>query len=299
MKAGTICLIRDIEMREIIDWLIDVEDMAADLYRGAAMQFRGDSDLSDFLNHLAEDEQWHSHILATLQTVSQKGKDENLFISFDRVTKNQVEEPFDEKYKMLLAGALTRESLLDCIIEAEFSELNHIFLYIVKRLNSDERELMAIGEAMKDHLVRIKDFMGSQPDSQRYMERIDLLPDVMKKRVLVVEDYRPVAELLVAVLEEMAAVELAANGREALEKVSEGRFDVVISDVQMPEMDGIEFYKEAMKTDLRLQEKILMFTGSPEEEHINFIEENNLRYLRKPADIHDIRKAVKEILDQQ
>lgn len=286
-------------MKEIINWLIEVEDMAADLYRGAAFQFRADSEFCDFLNHISEDEEWHSQILSSLLHVSQKEKDGDRFIVFDKAIRKQIDEPFNEKYKMLLAGALTKEALLECIIEAEFSELNHIFLYIVRRLNPDKKELTDITESMQDHLSRIKEFMRSQPDGEELIEKIKRLPDVDKKRVLVVEDYRPSAELLAAVLEEMAEVELSANGREALEKVSGEHFDVVISDIHMPVMDGIEFYKEAMKSDQLIQGKILMFTGSSDQEHIEFMQDNNLRYLSKPADIHNIREAVKEILDNQ
>ena len=62
-----------------------------------------------------------------------------------------------------------------------------------------------------------------------------------KKRVLVVEDNLLNQELVIGYLEESDyAVTLAGNGRHGLETFVQGRFDVVLMDWQMPEMDGLE-----------------------------------------------------------
>src|SRR5262245_59813568 len=60
------------------------------------------------------------------------------------------------------------------------------------------------------------------------------------KKVLLVED-NPVNQQVMLMLLSRAgfAVELAANGREALEAFEKRPFDLVLMDVQMPEMDGI------------------------------------------------------------
>ena len=50
-------------MKEIVDWLINVEGIAGNLYDGACKQFKDDHKLSAFLSHLAEDEGWHYHIM--------------------------------------------------------------------------------------------------------------------------------------------------------------------------------------------------------------------------------------------
>ncbi|MBI3398186.1 MAG: hypothetical protein HY026_03005 [Deltaproteobacteria bacterium] len=46
-------------MREIIDWLIGIEDRAHKVYERAAMQLKNDKKFADFLWHLAEDEKAH------------------------------------------------------------------------------------------------------------------------------------------------------------------------------------------------------------------------------------------------
>lgn len=179
-------------MREIIKWLVEVEEMASDLYKGAALQFRSDIKFTSFLDHLAEDETQHARILRNAGEYLQK--EDERFIVFDRVTREKIDAPFDEKYAMLLAGALTKEALIDCIIEAEFSEFNHVFLYIVSRMKSDKKESTAISASMRGHIALIERFLESLPDGARYIGRIRRLPEIRKNRILIIEDYAPGAE---------------------------------------------------------------------------------------------------------
>jgi two-component system phosphate regulon response regulator PhoB len=64
----------------------------------------------------------------------------------------------------------------------------------------------------------------------------------MSPTILIVEDEDAIADLARAFLEEEGyRVVLASDGREGLHLLEEGRFDLVISDVMMPVMDGREF----------------------------------------------------------
>ena len=59
-------------------------------------------------------------------------------------------------------------------------------------------------------------------------------------RILIVDDERPITDLLASFLSSQGYFcETATNGRTALEMVSQNHFDVVITDIVMPEMDGI------------------------------------------------------------
>lgn len=60
-------------------------------------------------------------------------------------------------------------------------------------------------------------------------------------KVLIVDDYASNRELMKLMLQMMECeVTEAASGREALEKAREDQFDVILMDIQMPEMDGVE-----------------------------------------------------------
>jgi DNA-binding NtrC family response regulator len=76
--------------------------------------------------------------------------------------------------------------------------------------------------------------------------------NVMK--ILVVDDEGPVREMLKKGLSQMGgfSVEVAPNGPEALKKTEEDVFDLVLTDMKMPEMDGLELLKllKAMWPDM-------------------------------------------------
>lgn len=73
-------------------------------------------------------------------------------------------------------------------------------------------------------------------------------------------------------------------------------FDVMISDLEMPEMNGVEFCKEVIKADPGASERIILYTGASAGEYRDFFNKYKLRYMQKPADITDMLKAVREIL---
>ena len=64
----------------------------------------------------------------------------------------------------------------------------------------------------------------------------------------------------------------------------------------MPVMDGIEFYRRAVKRYPNIQGRFLFFTGLLDEERLSFFKENNLKYIVKPSPIGDIRKVVINIM---
>ncbi len=68
------------------------------------------------------------------------------------------------------------------------------------------------------------------------------------KRVLVVDDSTTMRELVATVIESIGLfVVRAKNGKEALSFVQKEKFDLIISDINMPVMGGLEFLKEFRK----------------------------------------------------
>ncbi len=119
-----------------------------------------------------------------------------------------------------------------------------------------------------------------------------------KKKILIVEDTDIIANYLADMLEKYGTVEIAKNGNEALIKVSLDCYDVIVSDINMPVMDGIEFYKEAIEIDSSLKNRFLFLTSSFSRNHLNFFIDNEVPFLFKPAETEDIEKAVEEILNK-
>src|SRR2546423_1779682 len=86
-----------------------------------------------------------------------------------------------------------------------------------------------------------------------------------KLRILVVDDAVVIRRLLTDALSSDPALEVvgtAANGRIALAKMSQVNPDIVILDIEMPEMDGLATLKELRKTYPRLP--VIMFSALTE-----------------------------------
>jgi len=82
------------------------------------------------------------------------------------------------------------------------------------------------------------------------------------KRVLVVDDEKGIRFLLSDALSNRGfEVSLASDGQESLEKLEKDRFDLVVTDINMPGLDGVAMLKSMKKTGRR--EKIIIMTGDP------------------------------------
>ncbi len=76
---------------------------------------------------------------------------------------------------------------------------------------------------------------------QRQASREEKETPGTRRRVLLVEDYDPTILMMSKFLEELGyEFEVAQTGREALEKYSEGSYDFMLMDLQLPDIDGLE-----------------------------------------------------------
>lgn len=91
-------------------------------------------------------------------------------------------------------------------------------------------------------------------EPERNGEMQELLPRLKDKHILMVEDNVINQEILLALLEKTEGrIDIAGNGAEALEKVAQTDYDMVLMDVQMPVMDGITATMEIRKMTDRIK----------------------------------------------
>jgi EAL domain-containing protein (putative c-di-GMP-specific phosphodiesterase class I) len=123
----------------------------------------------------------------------------------------------------------------------------------------------------------------------------DLTPSVSPKedgRVLVVDDEVPLRELFATVLSDAGwRVDVADSGAEALKLLGGQHYDVVLSDIDMPGMSGLQLLQAVRARDLDLP--VLLVTGHPQlESAVQALEQGALRYLLKPVALNDLTEAV-------
>jgi two-component system, sensor histidine kinase and response regulator len=94
------------------------------------------------------------------------------------------------------------------------------------------------------HALRTQKLRGERPGAAapaKVATARTNTPSAMPRRVLLVEDVAVNQMLAMRILEKVGhSVAVANNGREGLARLAAGAFDVVLMDVQMPEMDGFE-----------------------------------------------------------
>jgi PleD family two-component response regulator len=88
-----------------------------------------------------------------------------------------------------------------------------------------------------------------------------------RKSILVVDDSEGLREFLSILLHEEGTVYTAVNGFDALSKFAGNHFDIVVSDIEMPVMNGIELYKNVAPV---YKDLFLFFSGTMNEEYIIF-----------------------------
>jgi CheY-like chemotaxis protein len=218
------------------------------------------------------------------------------FISLNDATRENIERPFIEARKKLSDGDLTKEAMISGIVTVEFSEWNDILLYVVNTLRDRSLEFQRLAAKIQRHKEEIEAFLKSLPDGEQYLQKVRRLPSVWLHRILIVEDEVAILQLLSTILEREGIVDTARDGYEGLGKISQEYFDVIVSDLDMPIVSGMEFYEQAAKKDASIGKRFLFFTGYPTSENINFFQKCNLRYVTKPANIEEIRNAVRDLI---
>ena len=117
-------------------------------------------------------------------------------------------------------------------------------------------------------------------------------------RILVVEDEPGIARLIQVNLErEGYQVEIVDNGLEALKKIQERRPDLLITDILMPEMNGLELVASLWRDpDLAELPVIILSIKSQEEDLLQAFELGASVYLIKPFDPRELVALARRLL---
>ena len=118
------------------------------------------------------------------------------------------------------------------------------------------------------------------------------------KRVLVVEDRSLIATLLADMLGLHGhTVDTVANGAMALRQLQERTYDLIVSDLQMPVLDGRGLYQELKRSRPDLVKRIVFVTGNAEDPvWRRFLSDTGAPCVSKPFTIETIHRVTQHLL---
>ena len=123
-------------------------------------------------------------------------------------------------------------------------------------------------------------------------------------KILVIDDERAIRNTLKEILEfEGYTIELAENGRLGLDKAISTTYDLIFTDIKMPEMDGMEFlhaYRSACAQQGAEETPVVMITGHGSVDNaVEALKSGAFDFIQKPLDLNRLLLTTKHALDHK
>jgi CheY-like chemotaxis protein len=283
-------------MIEITKWLREIEQLANKVYLQAASIHADDPRLKKFLEDIAEDEAWHYHVMGSAKEYLASIPAIVPTISIDKETNDKIIGYFSDIQVSLEKKSCSINELIKKIVKVELSEFNDIFIYVVNFLKDKSCEFKYPAARIQAHIKKIQSFLeGTDIDSEALKQITELAP-VWVENILIVDNEQIITDLLRAILNRSGNIDIAHNGQEALKLIGEKYYKLIISDTDMPIMDGPSLFKEAVKKFPKLINRFLFITGDITNKRQAFFRENQVKYLAKPMEIGVLREVASEII---
>jgi signal transduction histidine kinase len=117
-------------------------------------------------------------------------------------------------------------------------------------------------------------------------------------RALVIEDEPALGDAVAAAMsDEGFRVDRAGDGEEALARVRECHYDVIVCDLKMPKIDGMVFFREASAKMPNIGRRMIFVTGDVAgTDAERFLEQSGCRWIPKPFRLRDLVRTARELL---
>jgi len=141
--------------------------------------------------------------------------------------------------------------------------------------------------------------VGMMPESTpSYSGRDDASSPIPSSAILLVDDEPGMSRALAQLLRRDGhTVETVTNGRLALRRLQEHTYDLILSDLRMPELDGPGLYRELAQQAPHLCRRFIVLTGdtlSPDA--LAFLSESGVPRLTKPFTVAQVRRIIRQTL---
>jgi len=120
-----------------------------------------------------------------------------------------------------------------------------------------------------------------------------------KKTVIIIDDEESLLEILEHIIKKRYGIDAirASNGMDALEKLDKQKFDLIITDVNMPEMDGVSFVEELKKSLINRLTPVIVLSAALDVKNVKALAlKNVLKILTKPVNNEMLFEVADEYL---
>lgn len=119
-----------------------------------------------------------------------------------------------------------------------------------------------------------------------------------KKSILIVDDEIHVRDGLAEILQQEGFyVETACDGKEAISLSVNKKFDLMISDIKMPEIDGLQLLNEIQKVNPQI--RVIMVTAFGDvQTYLKSMQLGAHEYINKPIRIQELKRVISTIMEQ-
>jgi DNA-binding NtrC family response regulator len=118
-------------------------------------------------------------------------------------------------------------------------------------------------------------------------------------KILVIDDEKPIRNTLSEILEyEDHEVELASDGLEGIEKAKEEKYDIILCDIKMPKMDGVEVIEKLM--EICPEVPVIMISGhGTVETAVETLKKGAYDFIEKPLDLNRLLVSIRNALERK
>jgi DNA-binding NtrC family response regulator len=100
-----------------------------------------------------------------------------------------------------------------------------------------------------------------------------------------------------ALSDEGFLVEVCEHAEHAVDHIINGNYDVILADIRMPGLNGIELHKHISKTAPKMGRRIIMITGDVyDKSHHEYISEHQIPLVGKPFDLATILRDIQQLM---
>ena len=118
-----------------------------------------------------------------------------------------------------------------------------------------------------------------------------------RKKIVIADDEPNIRLLMKGLLSEYYTILEARNGEEAMDFTRKEKPDLMLLDIKMPVINGIELYRHFEETDPSLAQRVIFITGDDTEVITrDFLDETGAPHIAKPFNIEYLKKSIDSML---